>query len=124
MKQTILHLDDDASLLDLVADNLKHWNYEVISCSEVKSAILALEQSPAFAVVDVFLAGESGKQLSNSFVKDHLEPNGVRYGRLTSAPSEVGEDVSGDWVLDKRLFRRDTGMLRERLIESGLTTSE
>lgn len=101
-KRLILLLDDDSYLLREVEKFLSQSGYEVITCEDVASAERALSRKPDLAIVDLFLDGSAGDELSNDFIRNILLPAGVRYARLTSAPFLVPQDLRGAFVLHKQ----------------------
>lgn len=108
----VLLLDDDTDLLQEVGEVLTVAGFEVARCSTVKIAVMQLAVRPDFALVDLFLDGNLGDELSNGFVRDHLLPNGIPYGRLSSAPGLVPKEYSGSFVMHKREF----GLNPEKLV--------
>lgn len=104
MAKRILLLDDDTDLLQEVGEVLTAAGFEVARCATVKVAVLQLAVRPDFALVDLFLDGNLGDELSNGFVREHLMPNGIPYGRLSSAPGLVPKEFSGSFVMHKREF--------------------
>ncbi len=114
--KTILLLDDDFHHLDDLSRVLVANGYEPIPCADVGAAMLALQQGPVdFAIVDLFLSGNEGDELSNEFIELVLVPAGIKYGRMSSAPGMVPKEWVGEWVLDKRAFRRDSSELIKAL---------
>jgi DNA-binding response OmpR family regulator len=82
----ILILDDDPWLLKELGAALENAGYVVLASRNVDGAVQALAQHPDFAIVDLFLDGEVGSELSNNFIRDNLVPAAIPYARLTSAP--------------------------------------
>ena len=115
--QKILVLDDSRSFLSDINVALRRWGYEPLLAETAEQAIELLGQSPLFVIVDLFLAGDSGDQLSNDFVRDHLMPAGIPFGRLTSAPRLVPKEYSGSWVLHKYSFINDEECLLGKILE-------
>ncbi len=124
----ILLLDDDTRHLDEVRMYLEREGYEVFLADTVSAAQKVLEKREAekqegeqaidFAIVDLFLAGDAGDNLSNEFIRDSLIPAGIPYGRMSSAPYAVPPGYKGLWVLDKRHFWRQPQLLGDALIET------
>ena len=115
MGNKILLLDDDPLHLEELSEVLTAHGFQTICCATVDAAVSALEQQPTFAIVDLFLQGDDGEELSNHFVTAYLVPKGISYGRMSSAPHLVPVHLSGKWVVDKRKFRRDPEMVIEYL---------
>ncbi len=103
----VLHLDDDKDLLADVRTALEEAGLSVFSAPNVDvAADIVTGHKINFAVVDLFLEGDDGEELSNDFIRNILMPRGIPFGRMTSAPGLVGEDVAGRWILPKGVFRR------------------
>lgn len=115
--QRILLLDDDPTLLRALSELLEENSYQVSAALNVARAIATLSSNPDFAIVDLFLAGDKGDALSNDFIRDHLVPRKIPYGRLTSAPRLVPKEYSGEWVLDKRLVATSPQTLIAALLQ-------
>lgn len=106
--KTILLLDDDPRHLEELGKFLEENGYDVCSCLNVSQAIRAIgELEVDFAIVDLFLEGNDGEELSNEFVASVLIPANIPYGRMSSAPGLVPREYSGKWVFDKRRFRKE-----------------
>lgn len=105
MNHKILLLDDDPYLLDSVAAVLEGSFFAPLPCSNVDEAIEALKSHPSLAIVDLFLDGDQGMELSNNFIRDYL--TSIPYLRLSSAPSLVPKQFSGKGVMHKRTFREN-----------------
>lgn len=114
----VLLLDDDPRVLVAMAELCREFGLLPIPCETVIAAQNALEQKPVFAVVDLYLAGNSGAELSNNFIRDQLVPKRIAFGRLTSAPDEVPREFSGEWVLHKRLLLHDRQQVVDAIRES------
>jgi hypothetical protein len=99
---TIVVLDDDARVLNAFRRGLSARGVEVIVCSNVEDAERALNPKPDLVLVDLMLEGGGGDHLSNSFIENHLVPQGIRYARVTSAPGLVPPHLVGEFpIFDK-----------------------
>lgn len=117
----ILILDDDLSILSEVSKIVQGFKYIPLPCKDVDEAKLALTENEGevvFAIVDLYLLGARGDSLSNDFIKTHLEPESIPYGRFTSAPTLVPENRRGSWILDKREFYTNPMLLAEKLVQT------
>ena len=101
----ILVLDDDPHHLSQIATKLDDWGYIPQPCEEIGSASLAVAAGIDFAIIDLFLSGNDGDELSNGFILHEIIPNNIRYIRMTSAPGLVPQEFSGLGVYDKRQYR-------------------
>lgn len=113
----ILHLDDDPGLLEEVKEYLSAEGYQVFSAANIVAASHVLSLGIDLAIVDLFLEGDEGEELSNNFVRYSLETASVPYLRLSSAPGLVPGDCKGCGVIDKREFRRRPQILLEAVIK-------
>ncbi|MCB0359133.1 MAG: response regulator [Bdellovibrionales bacterium] len=109
MRYTILVLDDDPSILAAVASELNSEEFNVMLASNVSEAAALFRQTPPdAAVVDLYLRGDYGDDLSNGFIRSFLHSDEgqmrIPYLRLTSAPSAVPPEYEGIGILDKRHF--------------------
>lgn len=119
--KTILLLDDDPHHLDDLSRVLEANGYEAIPCMDVGGATMAVGANEIdFAIVDLFLSGNEGDELSNGFIEMVLKPAEIKYGRMSSAPGLVPKEYAGIWVLDKRMFRRDPAMVVRALQGAGI----
>ncbi len=100
----ILLLDDDRNHLGELSRYLSSEGFQPLAAQDVERAEELLQEGPVFAIVDLFLAGERGAELSGEFIENHLVPNGIPYGRMSSAPDMVPQHQRGAWVVHKRDF--------------------
>jgi len=107
----ILLLDDDRNHLHELSRYLSTEGYTPLAALDPDIAEGLLEQNPKFAIVDLFLAGEQGAELSSQFILNFLVPRGIPYGRMSSAPDMVPETERGEWVVHKRDFWNDPDSL-------------
>ncbi|MCB0325629.1 MAG: hypothetical protein KDD69_18735 [Bdellovibrionales bacterium] len=114
----ILLLDDDVAHLAEVSRYLEGLYCRALRCRTVAAAEQALADAPDFAIVDLFLDGDAGAELSNDFIRGSLLPRHIPYGRMSSAPSLIPADLRGDWVLHKRLFWDNPETLLPLLLQS------
>jgi DNA-binding response OmpR family regulator len=67
-------IDDEVNLLTLYERELTDSGYEVVSCSGVESALLALAAQPVdLVVLDIKLAEEDGLQLLEQIRRQHRD---------------------------------------------------
>ncbi len=117
LKIQVLLLDDDENHLGFLAQLIERSGYTVQQCLDVPAATAALSGEIHFAIVDLFLAGDDGDELSNKFVEDELMTREIAFGRMSSAPGLVPRTHAGRWVYDKRKFRQDPEEFMEFFIE-------
>src|SRR6185437_20130 len=71
-EETILVVEDDSDLRSYLAEVLRNLGYEVITCSDVKSAkiVLAHPERPVDLMLsDIVMPGQNGKQLGDEALK-------------------------------------------------------
>jgi DNA-binding NtrC family response regulator len=103
--KNILHLDDDILILSEVSKILTHYNLKLFSFTQAKEAELFVnkkEVNISLAIVDLFLEGDQGLNLSSEFIRTVLMPEKINYVRLTSAPRLVPKLYMGLAVFDKK----------------------
>jgi len=72
---SILIVDDDEAILQLVSIHLKQAGYTVTKASNAEAALAFLQQTSfALAIIDVMMPGMDGFQLANIVTKDHEIP--------------------------------------------------
>jgi DNA-binding NarL/FixJ family response regulator len=99
----ILVLDDDPYFLGEMEERLSFEGFSVLCARDVHDAQRLLErEAPDLVIVDLFLEGDTGDELSNTFISKVLEPGGFSYFRASSAPSLIPAGLRGAYVLDKR----------------------
>ena len=128
-QRLILLLDDDTYLLREVHSLLSGSGFEVLCCENVPSAEQALAVkskigvAPDLVIVDLFLEGNAGDELSNGFIRKSLIPQDIPYARMTSAPYLLPADLHGAFVLHKQeLSYRPERLIA--LIEAFLSTRQ
>ena len=114
----ILVLDDSSTVRADLDSLLRGWDFEPLLAANVPEAVYMLDLGIDFAIVDVFLDGARGDELSAEFVKNYLIPQSIPYGRFTSAPEFVPDAHRGDWVLHKYDVRCDPELMHAALLES------
>jgi len=117
MNRDILLLDDSPTLLSEVAKILSAEGFNPLQAQTADQAALHLKNhSIDFAVVDLFLDGDRGDELSNDFVREYL--TNIPYVRLTSAPQLVPTELSGLGIISKQEFVYDTSVLIDVINET------
>ena len=90
-------------MLHEIAEVLSAAGYTALQAQTVEIAEdILLEHEISFAVVDLFLLGDRGSELSNDFIRQHL--GAIPYVRMTSAPHLVPEEFSGHGIIAKQDF--------------------
>ena len=90
----ILIVEDDASILRGLEDNLKFEGYEVLSATEGQEGLqLALEKAPDLVLLDIMLPGLSGYDVCRKLKAEKPE---LPIIMLTARGQEV-DKVAGTW---------------------------
>ncbi len=118
----ILLLDDSPRALELIGDILGREGFITAGCSSVEEAELFVSQRhPIAALIDLYLLGDTGAELSNNFIQNTIVPNCIPYGRVTSAPRDVPQNLRGELVYDKREITIDPSQfVRDLKVAFGL----
>jgi hypothetical protein len=112
---TILVLDDDPVYLAAVGPIIIAHGARPILCNSVDEAEKALSEPIDCALVDQYLNGDDGAELSDNFIADFLEPRGIKFARVTSAPGSVKQRFRGNGIIDKRLLWGENDEFLEQL---------
>ena len=98
----------------MIGSILDEGGFKTIRCNTVMEAVAYIgRHRPTFALVDLYLLGDQGAHLSNEFIKNHLIPNGIPYGRVTSAPNDLPPDLVGIMAFDKRRLSTEPWLFLE-----------
>ena len=119
--KNILHLDDDPLVLNELSTIFGAFGIKVFSFTNAEAAndFLKKQEIPiSLAIVDLFLEGDQGMQLSSDFIQNVLIPEGINYVRLTSAPRMVPAELRGAAVFDKRNVFRSSDEFVKKIIEN------
>ncbi|MDO4692902.1 MAG: response regulator transcription factor [Porphyromonadaceae bacterium] len=119
MRDLILVVDDDASIVEIIEFNLKHEGYEVLTAASAELALPLVEQHPIrLILLDVMMGGMSGYKLAETLRQRGYE---VPIIFLTARSSEndmlTGFSVGADDYISKpfslkELLARTEAVLR------------
>lgn len=129
MAEKILVVDDEVSLQETVAYNLRKQGYEVLIAADGPSALdLARKGSPDLIVLDLMLPGMDGLEVCRVLRKEMNTPVIMLTARDDEIDRVVGLEVGADDYLTKpfsmrELLARVKAMLRRvRLMKEELTS--
>src|SRR5438309_471926 len=104
----ILIVEDDATIRDTVAYNLRHEEYEVITAADgVAGLRLARECGPDLVVLDLMLPGMSGLDISRLLRAEGPVPIMIMTARDTEVDRVVGLEVGADDYITKPFSMRE-----------------
>lgn len=131
MPEKILVVDDEISLQETVAYNLKKQGYEVQTTGDGAEALdLAREMNPDLIILDVMLPGLDGFEICRILRKEMTTPVLMLTARDDEIDRVVGLEVGADDYMAKpfsmrELIARVKAMLRRvRLIREEVNTGE
>ena len=123
MPEKILVVDDEPTILETVAYNLKNAGYDVIIAADGPAALeAARKQSPDLVILDIMLPGMDGFEVCRILRKEMTTPVLMLTARDDEIDRVVGLEVGADDYLTKpfsmrELLARVKAMLRRvRLI--------
>lgn len=100
MKQTILIVEDEPSIAELIAVNLEHQGYEVIKTSQVLEASAYLKKAlPHLIILDWMLPGKSGVQYAQD-LRAQSETAFIPIMMLTAKSEEADKILGLDFGAD------------------------
>jgi len=100
-KNKILIVDDDLSIQELLAVNLRSYKYEVVSAVNGKEAIEKLEtEKPDLIILDVMMPQMDGWEVCK-IIRDHHELKGAKIIMLTA------KTQAKDKMIGMNIFKAD-----------------
>ncbi len=102
MEQTILIVDDEQEIADLVSVYLKNEGYRVVICSDGASALSCTQQQPvSLALLDVMLPDMDGFTLCRKIREEHLYPIIMLTARVEDNDKITGLTLGADDYITK-----------------------
>ena len=138
MNETILVVDDEQEIADLVAVYLKNEGYRVQLCGNAAEALACIEaDKPDLAILDVMLPDMDGFSLCRRIRQQHLFPIVMLTARVEDMDKITGLSLGADDYITKpfnlsvvyaktmALIRRSRGSVRagDRMALDGLALS-
>jgi len=108
MSKKILIVEDELTLQETIAYNLKHQGYEVFTASDGDAAIaIAKESEPDLILLDIMLPGMDGFEVCRILRKDMIVPILMLTARDDEIDRVVGLEVGADDYLTKPFSMRE-----------------
>ncbi len=102
MKQTILVVDDHASVRTLVADYLSEQGYRVLTASDGNEGLLVARRArPDLVLLDVMMPGLDGLGFLQAYRRDHSGPVILLTARVEETDKVVGLELGADDYITK-----------------------
>lgn len=128
MEDTILIIDDEKDILDLVEYNLKDAGYKVMVCPDGRSGLqMARDHRPDLIILDLMLPEMDGKDVCKQLKKDK-EMEQIPVIMLTAKTSEldrvVGLELGADDYVTKPFSPRELVLRVKNILRRMRTTQE
>src|SRR5437763_7177336 len=111
MNKTILVIDDEKDLLELVRYNLEKEGYDVICASDGETGLdIAMRHKPALIMLDLMMPGKDGLQVCRELRTDHRTnrvPIIMLTAKATEADRVVGLELGADDYITKPFSPRE-----------------
>src|SRR3954469_12310544 len=117
-RPTVLVVDDEKTLLDMLEYNLRRENYRVLAAADGAEAVrLAYAERPDLIILDVMLPGMSGFEVCRAVRKELTMPILMLSAREEEIDKVLGLELGADDYLTKpfslrELLARGRAMLR------------
>ena len=128
MEDTILVIDDEKDILDLVEYNLKDTGFKVLVCTEGRKGLqMARDHKPDLIVLDLMLPEMDGKDVCKQLKKDKDTEN-IPVLMLTAKTSEldrvVGLELGADDYVTKPFSPRELVLRVKNILRRMRATQE
>jgi two-component system alkaline phosphatase synthesis response regulator PhoP len=111
MNKTILVIDDEKDLLELVRYNLEKEGYDVICASDGETGLdIAMRHKPALIMLDLMMPGKDGLEVCRQLRTDHRTnrvPIIMLTAKATEADRVVGLELGADDYVVKPFSPRE-----------------
>jgi len=108
MNEKILIVEDELTLQETLAFNLKHEGFTVITAADgIQAVEIALQQKPDLIVLDIMLPGLDGFEVCRTLRKEMNEPILMLTARDNEIDRVVGLEVGADDYLTKPFSMRE-----------------
>lgn len=128
MQQSILIVEDDVAIREMVASSLRNADYDVAECSDSESALHKIgDRLPDMILLDWMLPGQSGIELARRLKRDDatrevpiimLTAKGEEHDKVVGFDSGVDDYVSKPFST-KELTARIRAVLRRVNVHGG-----
>lgn len=101
MKHKILVVDDEAMMIELLADHLGDEGYEIYTADSAETALRQLPKEPDLIILDINMPGMDGLELCRN-IRDHVScPILFLTARITEQDKVNGLQYGGDDYITK-----------------------
>jgi len=120
-KSNVYFIDDSATMREVVKIAFRRENFNVVTCSDVASAVAQFEQTPPDAVIsDVIMPDKDGYQLCQ-YVKQHPlfggTPVFLMSGVVNKEVAERAHEVKADELIRKPFHPQDLVARVKKLLD-------
>lgn len=124
MKQTILIVDDHASVRTLVSDYLSEQGYTVLTASDGNEGLLVARRArPSLVLLDVMMPGLDGLGFLQAYRRDHSGPVILLTARVEETDKVVGLELGADDYITKPFGMKEL-LARVRAVLRRAATSQ
>jgi DNA-binding response OmpR family regulator len=102
MKQTILLVDDHASVRTLVSDYLSEQGYKVLTASDGNEGLVVARRTrPDLVLLDIMMPGLDGLGFLQAYRRDHTTPIILLTARVEETDKVIGLELGADDYITK-----------------------
>ena len=114
--ESVLLIDDDASILELVSSFLGQLGYDVKTAHNGEEGIELLKSGQKFHIVitDIRMPKKNGNEVAR-YIRDAFKPDNIPIIAITGFASDIEEDLF-DFVLEKPFKIKDMADVIESLL--------
>ena len=108
MKRTILVVDDNPKIVEVLDAYLRADGFEVVAAADGPGALAAVESHrPDLALLDIMLPGVDGLELTRRFQREHDLPVILVTARIDEIDRLIGLEVGADDYIGKPFSPRE-----------------
>jgi two-component system alkaline phosphatase synthesis response regulator PhoP len=108
MARTILVVDDNPKIVEVLEAYLRADGYDVVTAADGPAALAAVEaHRPDLALLDIMLPGVDGLELTRRFQRDHDLPVILVTARIDEIDRLIGLEVGADDYIGKPFSPRE-----------------
>jgi DNA-binding response OmpR family regulator len=124
MKQTILVVDDHASVRTLVTDYLTEQGYRVLAASDGNEGLIVARRArPDLVLLDIMMPGLDGFGFLQAYRRDHAAPVILLTARVEETDKVVGLELGADDYITKPFGMKEL-VARIRAVLRRVNTSQ
>ncbi|MDI6712716.1 MAG: response regulator transcription factor [Anaerosomatales bacterium] len=108
MKKTVLVVDDNEKIVEVLAAYLQAAGYDVVTAHDGEGALAAVrEKRPDIALLDIMLPGVDGIELTRRFQREHDLPVILVTAKTDEIDRLIGLEVGADDYVSKPFSPRE-----------------